>query len=319
MLSVSFIRKTMRNEARGGREASVLFFLCRALQSLGLREMLSILLHPRRENWDGQRVKARHIMWPGAQLRTFRHKSEVLDTHFSLSSPGSPTHLTFLSKDTLSPPSSPYPFSSHCPFLFSPSFPLYVNSEKMTGNNVPVCSTLHWGPFLFAPDSRMTESCFIVQRFSDKRTFILPNNTRMGNRQTVSALFPAATQTAAGESLMGFLCLLGSVSLPCLACASIGCLGAGWNAPEINCSTAFHNSTLLFPGKNILNFYYQVLECRHAIEGYGCISTTCSLSLCTLQNWSIGGKKSELQTHVKKKRTKKKEEIICTDTLAVDL
>jgi len=38
-----------------------------------------------------------------------------------------------------------------------------------------------------------------------------------------------------------------------------------------------------------------------------------------LQNWSIGGKKSELQTHVKKKRTKKKEEIICTDTLAVDL
>lgn len=120
MLSVSFIRKTMRNAARGGREVSVLFFLCRALQSLGLREMLSILLHPRRENWDGQRVKARHIMWPGAQLRTFRHKSEVLDTHFSLSSPGSPTHLTFLSKDTLSHPSSPSPFSSLCPFLFSP-------------------------------------------------------------------------------------------------------------------------------------------------------------------------------------------------------
>lgn len=167
-------------------------------------------------------------MWLGAQLEIFRQNSEVLDTHFTLSSPGSPAHLTFLSKDTLSCPSS-LPLLSHpsALFLFSPSFPLYVNSEKMTGNNVPVRSTLHWGPFLFAPDSRMTESCFIVQRFSEKRTFILPNNTRMGNGQTVSALFPAATQTAAGESLMGSLCRPAlCLSLSRLARASVGCLWA---------------------------------------------------------------------------------------------
>lgn len=49
----------------------------------------------------------------------------------------------------------------------------------------------------------------------------------MGNGQTVSALFPAATQTAVGESLMGSLCRLSPLlrlSLSSLAPASVGCL-----------------------------------------------------------------------------------------------
>lgn len=77
-----------------------------------------------------------------------------------------------------------------------PRLPLSaVNSEKMTADNVLVYSILHWASFFCVFDLWMTENCFIVKSFSENRTFILPNKARMGSRQTVRALFPAATQT----------------------------------------------------------------------------------------------------------------------------
>lgn len=258
LLSVSVIRKTMRNAARGGREVPILSFLCRAafgaLRPPGLREAgFYPILAKERKRWRAKsqgwgKFVARSSSGDfEAELALLRHTLHPL-------LPRQPLASDISVKRYPEPPLlPPPPFSSLCPFFlfFTPSsFPLYVNSEKMTGNNVPVCSTLHWGPFLLSPDSRMTESCFIVQRFSEKRTFILPNNTRMGNGQTVSALFPAATQTAAGESLMGSLCCLSPLlrlSLSSLALASVGCLWAlQQNAPEISCSDGFNNSTFSF-------------------------------------------------------------------------
>lgn len=258
LLSVSVIRKTMRNAARGGREVPILSFLCRAafgaLRPPGLGEAgFYPILAKERKRWRAKsqgwgKFVARSSSGDfEAELALLRHTLHPL-------LPRQPLASDISVKRYPEPPLlPPPPFSSLCPFFlfFTPSsFPLYVNSEKMTGNNVPVCSTLHWGPFLLSPDSRMTESCFIVQRFSEKRTFILPNNTRMGNGQTVSALFPAATQTAAGESLMGSLCCLSPLlrlSLSSLALASVGCLWAlQQNAPEISCSDGFNNSTFSF-------------------------------------------------------------------------
>lgn len=76
------------------------------------------------------------------------------------------------------------PFPSHLLPLSA------LNREKMGVDNVLVYSILHWGSFFFAFDLWMTENCLIVKRFSENRTSILPNNARMGSRQTVSALFP---------------------------------------------------------------------------------------------------------------------------------
>jgi len=148
LLNVSVIRKTMRNAARRGRGAPILSFPCRAVigsrrpPGLGEAGFYTILAKERKQG--RARVRAGRSVWPGVQLETFRQNLPSLDTHFTLSSPSSPMHLTFLSKDTLSRPSS-LPLLSHLSALFSfpPSFPLDVNSEKMTGNNVPVCSTLH--------------------------------------------------------------------------------------------------------------------------------------------------------------------------------
>lgn len=121
LLSVSVIRKTSRNATRGGREVPILSFLCRAvfgsLWPPGLIELVSIPSCPSRENKDGQRVRAEGSAWPGVQLETFRQNLPSLDTHFTLSSPNSPPHLTFLSKDTLSRPSS-LPLLSHPSALF---------------------------------------------------------------------------------------------------------------------------------------------------------------------------------------------------------
>lgn len=225
----------MRNAARGGREVPILSFLCRAAfgapRPPGLGEAgFHPILAKERERWRAK-SRGRGKCVSRSSSGDFQAKLALLRHTLHPLLPRQPRASDISVKRYPEPPLlSPPPFSSLCPFYFSPSsFPLYVNSEKMTGNNVPVCSTLHWGPFLLSPDSRMTESCFIVQRFSEKRTFILPNNTRMGNGQTVSALFPAATQTAAGESLMGSLCCFSPLlrlSLSSLALASVGCLRA---------------------------------------------------------------------------------------------
>ena len=62
----------------------------------------------------------------------------------------------------------------------------------------------------------MTENCFIVRSFSENRTFLLPNQARMSSRQTVRALFPAATQT--GELFSGSPGLVYLPSFPASGC-----------------------------------------------------------------------------------------------------
>lgn len=58
----------------------------------------------------------------------------------------------------------------------------------------------------------------LLKSFSENRTFILPNSARMSSRQTVGALFPAATQTL--ELLTGSLGWAVSASPACLLLAA---------------------------------------------------------------------------------------------------
>lgn len=124
LLSVSVIRKPW--ECSKGRERSAHLVL--SLQS-------SVWITPTSGSWrswflsrlsQGEktgtgRVRAGGSVWPGVQPETFRQNLPSLDTHFTLSSPSSPAHLTFLSKDTLSRPSS-LPLLSHPSALFFPPF-----------------------------------------------------------------------------------------------------------------------------------------------------------------------------------------------------
>lgn len=147
LLRVSVNRKTVRNAARGEREVPILPFLCRAafgsLRPLGLGEadFYPILAKERKrgraksQSW-GKRVARSSAGDFQAKLALLRHTLHPLLPQQPCASDIS------VKRYPESPLLPPPPFSSLCPFS-PPSFPLYVNSEKMTGNNVPVCSTLH--------------------------------------------------------------------------------------------------------------------------------------------------------------------------------
>lgn len=119
--SVSVIRETTRNPERRGREVPVLSFLCRAAfgspRPPGLREAGFYPILAKERKWGQAKSQSWGTMWPGVQLETLRQNLPSLDTHFTLSSPSSPAHLTFLSKDTPSLPSS-FPLLSHPSAVF---------------------------------------------------------------------------------------------------------------------------------------------------------------------------------------------------------
>lgn len=131
LLSVSVIRKTMRNAARGGREVPILSFLCRAAFGLcrppGLREAgFYPILAKERKRW-----RAKSQGWGKCVARSssgdFQAKLALLRYKLHPLLPRQPLASDISVKRYPEPPLlPPPPFSSLCPFFFPPLLSPYM-------------------------------------------------------------------------------------------------------------------------------------------------------------------------------------------------